>query len=196
MTHAHGRPRGPTPSPLSPTGTPISGTSNGPEATIRGAQLESVFRPIPTLTLVANYGYLFTRYDKGTNAFAQGNKFAQAPENTLNLSATYKHEMAQGGHLTGSVAYTYQSQISFQDDQSASIGNVAFQKAYGITDLRFGWNSVAGRPLDITAFVKNATDVAYALERQDQTSLFGFTGSVYNDPRTYGIELRYTFGAQ
>ncbi|MDB5425817.1 MAG: hypothetical protein JWQ29_3233, partial [Phenylobacterium sp.] len=176
-----------------PNGQISQGTANGPKATIRGVQLESAFKPISELTLTANYGYLFTRYDVGTAGFPKGNRFAQAPKHTVNVSAAYRHPLAQGGDLAASANYVYQSEVSFQDDQSTAAGSV-FQKGYGIVDLRLGWENVGERNIDVTLFVKNATNKAYALERQDQTALFGFTGSVYNDPRTYGLELTYRFG--
>lgn len=177
---------------FSVTGAIYNGIANGPKATIKGAQLESAFRPFDDLTLTANYGYLHTRYDRGTVGFPEGNRFAQAPEHTLNLGAHYQRPLVQGGSLVGSLNYTYQSEITFQDDQSTS--STAFQKGYAIVDARVGWEEVGGRPFDVVFFVKNLTDEAYAIERQDQTGLFGFTGTVYNDPRTYGLELTYRFG--
>ncbi len=176
-----------------PSGQLFTGTANGPKATIKGAQLESAFKPIPELTLVFNYGWLDTRYDVGSNAFPKGNKFAQAPETTVNFGANYRHPVSAGGDMIASLNYAYQSEVNFQDDQSTA-GKGVFQKGYGILDLRLGWENIGDRKLDVVAFVKNATDEEYAIERQDQSALFGFTGSVYNDPRMYGVQVTYRFG--
>lgn len=177
---------------FSVTGALYSGTANGPKATIKGLQFESVIRPVEGLTVSANYAYLYTRYDTGTNGFSQFNKFGQAPKHTVNLGATYSQPISAGGELFANANYAYQSRIAFQDDQSASAPGV-FQDGYGIVDLRVGWREVADSKFDVEVFAKNAADKAYAIERQDLTGLFGFTGTVYSDPRTYGVEVRYRF---
>ena len=47
----------------------------------------------------------------------------------------------------------------------------------------------------MTNLAKNLTDTIYAVNILDQTNTFGFTSNSYGDPRTYGVELRYRFGA-
>ena len=173
------------------TGT-YAGISNGPKATIFGAQVESAIKPVPDLTINFNYGYLHTQYDEGAPGFPKGNTFGQAPEKTMNISALYHHDLAQGGAAVATLSYAYQSEITFMDNQTALLHS--FQKGYGISDARVGWEKVMNSPVDVTFFVKNLTDVTYAQEKQDQAQLLGFTGTVYNDPRTYGIELHYSFG--
>jgi iron complex outermembrane receptor protein len=171
---------------------PFLGIINGPSATIYGIQLESTWRLTPHLTVSANYGFLHTQYNSSVEGFSAGNQFAQAPEHTVNLIATYTHPVPAGGNVVATVDYSYQSRISFED---ANFGDgPAFQNPYGIADIRLSWNSVLGSRVDASVFVKNLTDVAYAVERQDITSSFGFVGTVYNDPRTFGFELRYNFG--
>jgi iron complex outermembrane receptor protein len=97
-----------------------------------------------------------------------------------------------GGEAVLSASYTYQSRITFED---ANVGDsAAFQDGYGVADARLSWNSIAGGRVDGSLFVKNLTDKAYAIERQDIRASFGFVGTVYNDPRTYGAELHYRFG--
>jgi len=51
-----------------------------------------------------------------------------------------------------------------------------------------------GRPIDIGIYVKNLTNKVYVLNASDDTQLFGFVSLQYGDPRTVGVELRYTFG--
>ena len=53
---------------------------------------------------------------------------------------------------------------------------------------------IAGTALGAALFVKNLTNEAYAVERQDLVSAFGFAGTIYNDPRTYGLEISFRFG--
>lgn len=172
--------------------TPFIGTGNGAEATVQGVQLESSFIPLPGLQINLNYGYLDAQYDKGTAVFPKGNEFAQAPENTVNASINYSHEIDAGGELFVDLGYTYQSEVAFSDN---NINNPdQFQKAYDLVDARVGWNQVAGSAFDVSFYGKNLTDEEYALELQDNRASFGFKGLVYNEPRTYGLEVRYVFG--
>lgn len=179
---------------VSQSGSTFIGVSNGPKATVYGFQLESTVRPFPGFLVNANYGYLKTRYDEGSPGFPKGNRFAQAPKHTLNLSAAYTHELGDAGAIVANAGYTYQSKVSFQD---ANLGSaLAFQKGYSLVDARLGWNRIAGTAIDAGLFVKNLTNEEYAVERQDLVSAFGFAGTIYNDPRTYGVEISYRFGAR
>jgi len=179
---------------VSESGQTFIGTSNGPKATIYGLQLESTLRLVEGFLINANYGYLHTRYDEGSPGFPKGNSFAQAPKHTLNLTANYTHDLGPAGAIVANAGYTYQSRVSFQD---ANLGSaLAFQKGYSLVDARLGWNAIAGSPINAALFIKNLTNEAYALERQDLVSAFGFAGTIYNDPRTFGIEISYRFGGK
>lgn len=177
---------------ISDTGIPYIGIATGPNATIKGLQFESTIVPVPGLNIDFNYGYLDAGYDDGTPGFPKDNQFAQAPEHTVNLAATYRRDVPAGGEMFVSAGYTYQSEISFQD---SNIGQeFAFQEGYELVDARVGWNRVAGSSIDVSLYGKNLTDEAYAIERQDQSVSFGYVGTIYNDPKSYGIEVKYSFG--
>jgi iron complex outermembrane recepter protein len=170
-----------------------SGTINGPKARIYGLQLQTVARLFSDLTVSVNYGFLHTEFEQGAPAFPKGSVFAQAPEQTLSASTTYSHGLPAGGALVGTISYTYQSGETFQDD---NVGvPYANQPGFSLVDARVGWQSMLNSPVDVTLFVKNLTNKAYALDREDETQIgLGFVGTVYSDPRTYGLELRYRFG--
>jgi len=175
---------------VTPTGT-YDGIANGPKARIDGAQLEAEVRPFHDFTLMLNYGYLHTEYVEGAPGFPVGNVFGQAPEHTLNVSGTYRHDLTVGGNVLATASYAYQSQISFMDDNIGLLH--AYQDGYGVGNARLGWESIMNSKVDVSLFVKNFTNVAYALEKPDESALLGFTGTVYNDPRTYGVEMHYRF---
>ena len=173
-------------------GVPFQGIATGPKATLYGAQMEASIEPVPALLLTANYGYLHARYDATIAGFSEANGFAQAPTHTVNLSGTYTQPLAVGGDLVANASYVYQSKVSFADVNATSA--YAYQNGYGLVDLRLDWNNVAGQKVDVGFYVKNVTNKIYALERNDLEALFGFVSSVYNDPRTYGVEVRVRFG--
>ncbi|MEA3300886.1 MAG: hypothetical protein U9R22_11740 [Pseudomonadota bacterium] len=142
-----------------------------------------------------NYGYLDPSYDKGTEVFNKDNEFARAPEHTVNASLSYSWPLVVGGEIVFYGGYTYQSEITFSDSNLGAPDDV-FQDGYELIDARLGWNNVGGGPVDIGIYGKNLNDETYALDRQDNRNFLGFLGTHYNVPRTYGIELRYSFGEQ
>jgi iron complex outermembrane receptor protein len=172
------------------SGTLYGGIANGPKATLYGAQLESVMRVIAGFTLNANYGYLHSQYDEGTRAFPKGNRFAQAPQQTLNLYATYTYSMPVGGQLALTGGYTYQSSVTFQDANTP----LGFQGGFGLWDARLTWKDVANGRVDVSVYGKNLSNKLYALERQDQSNFLGSLDTLYADPRTYGVQLTAVFG--
>jgi iron complex outermembrane receptor protein len=182
---------------IAPSG-PYAGIANGPQAQIYGVQLESVLRATRDFTINLNYGYLHTEYTEGSPGFPKGNVFGQAPEHSLNLGGNYHHDLPAGGAVVASISYAYQSLITFMDsniDTTTGLPLLHYkQPGYGVADAQIGWQSVMNSPVDVTFWVKNLTDSVYALEKEDQTNLLGFTGTVYNDPRTFGVALHYHFG--
>jgi iron complex outermembrane receptor protein len=178
---------------VTPSGQTYAGISNGPKAIIYGAVLELVVRPVQDFTMNLNYGFLHTAYVQGAPGFAESNVFGQAPQHTLNFRGTYHHDLPFGGAAVSTISYTYQSRVSFQDN---NIGEPdAFQGGYGIADARIGWDSVMNSPVNVGFFVKNLTNKVYDIDLQDLSNLLSFTGAVHNDPRTYGIEVHYRFGS-
>src|SRR5208283_5862912 len=102
------------------------------------------------------------------------------------------HPVPAGGAFLATVDWTFQSKITFMDNQVSYIQTYygqspevpyplahAIQSQYGVADMQVGWESVFNSPVDVILFVKNLTNTAYAIERQDQTTLLGFTGTVY-----------------
>lgn len=180
---------------INANGVPFIGTANAAEATINGAQIETSFKPLDRLQVNVNYGYLDPSYDKGTEVFNKDNEFARAPEHTVNASLSYSWPLVVGGEIVFYGGYTYQSEITFSDSNLGAPDDV-FQDGYELIDARLGWNNVGGGPVDIGIYGKNLNDETYALDRQDNRNFLGFLGTHYNVPRTYGIELRYSFGEQ
>ncbi len=54
--------------------------------------------------------------------------------------------------------------------------------------------SVAGQPIDLSLYVRNALDKTYAAGGAVVTPSITSTTLIYGDPRMFGLELRYRFG--
>jgi iron complex outermembrane receptor protein len=179
--------------PLNGVNTVVTAFVNAASAKIYGAQFEGSIRPLPQLTLDASYGYLHTKYDRFVTFIGDGtgNKFAQAPKSTLHVGGTYAYALPQG-EISANVSYSHISAVNFADVNLGQPGDNA--PGYGLVDLRLDWNHIGGKPVDIGVYVKNLTNKVYVLNASDDTQLFGFVSLQYGDPRTVGVELRYTFG--
>jgi iron complex outermembrane receptor protein len=180
-----------------PTGPrAFSGIFNAASATIYGSQFEFEIRPLEWLTFYGNYGYLHTKYDSfvGNSVIgnATGNAFAQAPEHTLNISANVLFPLPFAD-LAGTVSYARLSKVTFAD---ANIGRpIAFQDPYGLVDARLELKNIARSRVDVGFWGKNLTNKVYAVNISDEP-VFGFTAALYGDPRTYGVDIRYSFGGK
>lgn len=173
-----------------------TGLFNAAEATIYGSQLQVLARLSERLDMSVSYGYLHTKYDSFENALIgdlTGNTFAQAPKNTFDVSLTYRQPMATG-ELLLNVGYAYISEVNFADENIDLPGSS--QDGYGLVDLRADWRDIGNLGVDVGVYVKNASDKTYAYNANDRSTPFGFVSNVYGDPRTWGIEFKYNFGAR
>jgi iron complex outermembrane receptor protein len=62
-------------------------------------------------------------------------------------------------------------------------------------DLRFDWKSVLGSNFDVAAFATNVTDDVYPVASANSNEGVGINSAVFNEPRMYGVQLRYRIRA-
>src|SRR3546814_14255534 len=104
-----------------------------------------------------------TKYDSFDNPILgnlTGNKFAQAPEHTVHLSATYTHRTSVG-EIVANASYAYISSVTFADDNLTTPGNTA--PGYGLVDLRLAWRNISDSGIDLGIYAKHLTDKKYIL---------------------------------
>jgi iron complex outermembrane receptor protein len=63
-----------------------------------------------------------------------------------------------------------------------------------LLDLRLGLENIGDQRIDVSVYAKNVTNKVYELNASDDTAQFGFVSVQYGDPRTFGVEVRYSFG--
>lgn len=111
-----------------------------------------------------------------------GNSFPNAPEWIANATARYAHPVANG-ELYGFTDWAYKGDTNFFLYESAEFG----QDGYWEGGLKLGY--LSNRGYDASVFVRNITDEAALEGAIDFNNLTGFV----NEPRTYGIQLRWDF---
>jgi iron complex outermembrane recepter protein len=111
-----------------------------------------------------------------------GNSFPNAPEWIANMTARYAIPV-MGGEYYGFTDWAYKGETNFFLYDSIEFG----QEGYWEGGLKFGYKSDRG--YDASIFVRNLLDEEALEGAIDFNNLTGFV----NEPRTYGIQLRWDF---
>ena len=175
---------------------------NAAGAHIWGAEINVDAQPIPELQLSAGMAYTHARFSSFTNAAVYnliggflnataenltGEQTPQAPDFTANASATYTFPLGGWeGRVTAAGYYT--TKYDFTAGAGGQL-RASRQKEHALVNLTGSFLSPGGN-VELGWFVKNLFDV-------ELVSLIstGNTG-VYmtpEEPRTYGVTLRYAF---
>ena len=177
-----------------PSGTAFALNRNIGKATIKGLELETTIVPTRNLTLSAFYSLTEGRYTGASDpnyVFAGGKRFPDVPRNKFSVTGQYDLPLGDDiGKLDFSLTASYTSRHAI--DQNA-LSPIAYQPGYTLVNGRIDLARVAGTGLDIGVFCKNLTDKKYYLAGGDFSDSLGFIQTLYGEPRTYGIEARYTF---
>jgi iron complex outermembrane receptor protein len=188
-------------------GVPYTQTSNVAKAQIEGLELSAIFEVIRNLQLTLNYSFINARYTAWPGTATDvitgqvipliNSPYIGTPKHQGTLGIRYQLPLAESlGKLSTSVEYYRQSSDQLNDTVLADNG-IGLVKGYGDLNLRFDWAQIAGQPLDVGLFVRNATNEVHA---ESIGSFFGvglgIVGAVYNEPRMWGVELRYRFGRE
>ena len=169
-------------------------TTNAANASVWGAEVEFLARPLPQLTIAANIGYLDAEYDQFISAFGRcpaeataeelaggcmgagpgetrvvdlsGNTLQNAPEVKGNLNVTYNIDLDSGSQITLFGQFSTQSELFHTQFNDSLIG----QEAIGLLDARVAWSN-ADDNIEIAVYGKNLTDEEYFQNTVRFTSL-------------------------
>lgn len=193
---------------------------NIPTVHTYGAELETLWNPIPDLNILLNYAYLHATISSTNGLCYQdsadpqalapgantggcpagtglqnlvGEKLPASPLNKIALNAIYTFHFDPGS-LAASATYIW------RDETYDSVFNRSYNLApsYGLLNLRAIWTDAANR-YNVIIYANNVTNKI----AQDASYGLGVTnpgpGQVidplvsYIPPRVYGVELRYRF---
>jgi iron complex outermembrane receptor protein len=173
---------------LSNGGTALN-VSNAGELTSKGIEIEAEAAPTDWLTLFANYGYNDASFDSFANGGGpgvdfDGNRAADAPKHNLNLGVATDFDLGFA-QLVLQGDYNYRSSFFSNPDNLAVNLNGSLEQVNLRAGLDFGNVSVFG-------WMRNAFDVTETIF--NSRSFLGLPRAVYNDPQTYGLTLKVSFG--
>ena len=81
--------------------------------------------------------------------------------------------------------YYHSSKVSSSD---------AILPAYDLVNARLDVEGIAGSSIDAAFFMRNVFDKEYLASSNVGSNALGINSGFYGAPRTYGVELRVTFG--
>jgi outer membrane receptor protein involved in Fe transport len=177
---------------------------NGGNARIKGidAQLQGLLPGGFDVTL--NASYIDAKFVDGSSitGFPAGSAIPDTPEVAASIVLSWKHDLAEGRALFGSLEGNYtgtRTDVPF--GVAATLLNInqvlVHMPAYGIANLRFGVRGErnGGDRWTAALFVNNLTNNHVLLDPQPQISLQtqAFERYVINQPLTAGIDVSYGF---
>jgi iron complex outermembrane receptor protein len=211
------------------SGVPASAVQNAAKAEVFGIELQQTIAPTRNLSLQLNYAFTNPKYKNWTEVGSDpidplavvktyptvdlsSTPFHFTPKHSASGTVTYTVPLATAGEeLSFSASASYRSHVYINALQtSAAIDRIRQfepqvlpliqQAGYTTYDLNAAWKSVGGTPLDISTYVKNATNKEYVVggiqlyeSAYVSVSRIGILANAYGEPRTFGAELRYHF---
>ena len=170
-------------------------TTNAGAAEIKGAELELTFIPIENLRITGWYSYTDAKF---TDFIAPDGRdlsvfpFARAPKNSGSAAVQYTFPLGSVGDLKVGGSYWFTDEYSSNDDFNPTV----MVDGYKLVNFNAAWTNLMGTPLDVSVFVNNATQEEYNRAILNIYTSLGFDARTPGEPRTYGVQLRYRFGAE
>ena len=182
---------------------------NAASATVQGLELETMVILLEGLELSAGYGYVDPEYDEflsfdnitgAISDISDDRGFEYTPEHSYNVSLNYTFpKFTDNGLVRARIDWSGMSEHIFTPKLSGN-DDIA-QGDYDLLNLRLAWEEVAlgDGTLAIAGWVRNAADEEYRIGgfEFDITSagLGRASTSQWGEPRTWGVDVTYSFGS-
>ena len=198
-----------------PAPTGINGILNVGKSRIKGVEVDGTFNLFRDLRLDFGYAYLDAKVTRASVPFCDNSRFncalatflsansqlLFAPEHRFTISANYALPLDESvGKISIGATFVYTDK-QFQtrgDTAAAAVG--ALPEDYGLLpstnllNLNLNWKSVAGSPIDISAYATNITGEKYRVASAGGIGSTGGEFILVGEPRMYGVRLKYRFG--
>jgi iron complex outermembrane receptor protein len=170
-------------------------TVNAPKSRVDGAEFELSVKPVERLEVHASAGFLHSKYVELSlhGVDLSGNKLIQAPTASGNLGVDWRVAELPAGSLQLHVDGSFYGKQYFDAPNTERIS----QDAYGLGNVRLGFETRGGSGFGAGVWCKNVTNrqyLAYGLAQRDPSQGgLGFDYALVGEPRTYGVDLTYRF---
>ncbi|MBW2942487.1 TonB-dependent receptor [Zhongshania aquimaris] len=201
--------------PANPSPVPQLGQAvfNVGKAWVAGFEMDLTAQILPSLMLVATYGYTKAEYEEydllygGATAQLDCSGEAKERGNVLDLSClpfqtTPEHQYSisarsflmgsdEYGDIEASLTYTfvdeqYSAQLSPPEGEPG-----AWLPSFGLVNASVTWNRFFGSALSLQLYGSNLANKEYRISNSNQWNLTYFRSSIYSEPRVLGMQLSY-----
>jgi iron complex outermembrane recepter protein len=188
------------------TGAVFTQTNNIAKAEISGLELENQFVLSDRFQFFLNYAWTDARNKRwpgqttsvfgGTYSNLE-NKYPGVAEHQGTIGARYVLPIDERFGTASFVADYYLQSGVWLDDTAIQVlpRETGFQESYDDLNVRVDWSNVLGSPIDAGIFVRNVMDDEWIVGANNLMASLGFFTNTFNEPRTYGLQLRYRFGS-
>ncbi|MEQ1881442.1 MAG: TonB-dependent receptor [Burkholderiales bacterium] len=177
---------------------------NAGTSRIWGIEVDASITPFEGFRLDGGYAYLNTKLTKfdatvlpTASPYQQvllprvGGELPLSPRHRLTATATYTLPLDQSiGRISFAATYTY----TYKQLSNASTPFGVLPSS-NLLNLNANWDSVAGLPIDLAAFVTNVTKKQFPVSVGGNFTSSGYESFVPNQPRMFGLRLKYRLGA-
>lgn len=196
-----------------PNPTPAQIIVNAGKSTIKGVEVETSIDLFESFTLDGSYTYLDTELKSFTppadsplystptlNGSRVGFPLSLSPKHKYTVTGTYRLPLDENiGRISFGATFIHidENYSTFQDTPLVALTggrDLGLLPAVDLLNLNLNWNSVARTPMDLSLFVTNVTEEEYRASVFGGLPSFGFESMAVNEPRMYGLRLKYSFG--
>lgn len=179
-------------------------TVNAGQADYKGIEFEGQALLMEGLTLSGAFGYIDRKYkqflilDPVTNEIVDVADTACFPFSsslTWNAALQYEFPRFDLGQLSARLEYNYRGKVYFHPTLIGTpLNDEIAGKARGLLDARVTLADVSfiGEGASIAVWAKNLANKEYRVHGIDFGAL-GYAGSVYGEPRSFGVDLNFSF---
>lgn len=168
-----------------------------------GVELESVITPADPLSFNFAVTYLdptFVSFPNSIVGDLSGTRPAGIPEWTVVVGGQYELDLGNGDAIVARANYHYESEVQVVEalepgkwggNAQAIAAAAAFRRQVDDVSASLGYESDAG--FDVTVWARNLLNDRYLLSLFDSPGQPGSISGYPNQPRTYGVTMRYSF---
>jgi iron complex outermembrane receptor protein len=179
-------------------GAPCGQIANAGDATIKGVEIEGVWRPIGGLSFDGSFSYQNFEYDRLNAAVGTTISLSYIapymPERKWSVGGQYEFTLGNGGTLTPRIDANYQGEMYTNGNNHPTVAqpDSNYIKSYTVANARLTYKD-ADDKWESSLELTNFTNEYYFLTRTDQYSGAGHTDGQPGRPREWALTVKRRF---
>lgn len=184
---------------------PAAPNINAGKSRMWGIEADASIRPFEGLELDASYTYLNTKlitftapalpvyYSAVFPATAVGGPLPLAPKHRASITGTYTLPLDDSiGRISFGATYVHTSENQSTQPEASPAYLV---EASNLLNLNASWESVLDTNFGLSFFMTNVTNEGRIVFASQSFNQIGIDGGHVNEPRIWGVRLKYHFGS-